>query len=176
MSAVSSPIQRRKLYEDVAARIEDMIHEGRFAPGDRLPSEKEIMKELGVGRSTVREAMLSLRKMGLVTVWSGERARDHADGQCADQRALRRGEAAACARGRHPAVPRGAHVLRGRLARLAAERATDEDIRNLRSALEENRNMVGDHEVSGAPPSTTPSLPFRKTRSSSLCTTRSPNG
>jgi GntR family transcriptional repressor for pyruvate dehydrogenase complex len=62
------------------------------------------------------------------------------------------------------------------LARLAAERATDEDIRNLRSALEENRKMVGDHEVSGAPPSTTPSLPFRKTRSSSLCTTRSPNG
>src|SRR5688572_21418274 len=76
MSApTSNPIRRRKLYEEVAARIEDMIHGGRFAPGDQLPSEKDIMEELGVGRSTVREAMLSLRRMGLVTVRSGERAR-----------------------------------------------------------------------------------------------------
>ena len=67
--------RRRKLYEEVAARIEEMIHAGRFTPGDQLPSEKDIMEELGVGRSTVREAMLSLRKMGLVTVRSGERAR-----------------------------------------------------------------------------------------------------
>ncbi|CAN5168053.1 transcriptional regulator NanR [soil metagenome] len=52
-----------------------MIHSGRFSPGDQLPSEKDIMEELGVGRSTVREALMSLQKMGLATIKSGERAR-----------------------------------------------------------------------------------------------------
>jgi hypothetical protein len=52
-----------------------MIREGRYAPGDQLPAEREIMEELGVGRSAVREAMLALQRMGLVTVSSGERAR-----------------------------------------------------------------------------------------------------
>ena len=49
------------------SRIELMIRERRYMPGDRLPSEKEIMSEFGVGRSAVREAMLSLQKMGLLT-------------------------------------------------------------------------------------------------------------
>ena len=52
-----------------------MIREGRFVPGDQLPSEKEIMEELGVGRSTVREAMLVAAENGLVDLSSGERAR-----------------------------------------------------------------------------------------------------
>src|SRR6476646_3875327 len=72
---MQTPIRRRKLYEDVALRIEEMILEGRYAPGDQLPAERELMEEFGVGRSAVREAMLSLQKMGLVTVSSGERAR-----------------------------------------------------------------------------------------------------
>src|ERR1700704_1593075 len=72
---VRNPIKRRKLYEDVALRIEQMVHEGRYSAGDQLPAERELMEELGVGRSAVREAMLSLQKMGLVTVSSGERAR-----------------------------------------------------------------------------------------------------
>ena len=70
------PIRRRKLYEDVALRIEEMIRDGPLSrPATSLPSEREIMEELGVGRSAVREAMLSLQKMGLVIVSSGERAR-----------------------------------------------------------------------------------------------------
>src|SRR6516165_9666606 len=72
---VRNPIRRRKLYEEVAARIEEMIHGGRYSAGDQLPSERELMEEMGVGRSAVREAMLSLQKMGLVVVRSGERAR-----------------------------------------------------------------------------------------------------
>src|SRR6516162_3262399 len=66
-----NPIKRRKLWEEVAARIESMVHEGRFSPGDRLPSERELMEELGVGRSAVREAMLSLQKMGILVGRSG---------------------------------------------------------------------------------------------------------
>ncbi len=150
MSVISSPrpIKRRKLYEDVAARIEEMIHEGRFAPGDQLPSEKDIMEELGVGRSTVREAMLSLRKMGLVTVRSGERAR--VTRPTANVLVNELSGAARLLLAEEGGIQRfqeARTLFEVGLARLAAERATEEDIENLRAALEENRKSVGDHEA-----------------------------
>jgi DNA-binding FadR family transcriptional regulator len=49
-------IRRRKIYEDVAGRLEGLIHEGRYRPGDQLPSERELMQMFGVGRPAVREA------------------------------------------------------------------------------------------------------------------------
>src|SRR5215471_18628149 len=68
-------IRRRRLYEEVAGRLEGMIQEGHYSPGDQLPSERELMKQFGVGRPAVREALFALQKMGLVAVSSGERAR-----------------------------------------------------------------------------------------------------
>jgi DNA-binding FadR family transcriptional regulator len=143
----TNPIKRRKLYEDVATRIEEMIHAGRFAPGDQLPSEKDIMEELGVGRSTVREAMLSLRKMGLVTGRSGERSR-----VTTPTPNVLVNELSGAARllltqeGGIQKFQEARTLFEVGLARLAAQRATDEDIESLREALEENRMSIGDHE------------------------------
>ena len=68
-------IRRRKLYEEVAGRLESQIHEGHYNPGDQLPSERELMQMYGVGRPAIREALFSLQRMGLVAINSGERAR-----------------------------------------------------------------------------------------------------
>lgn len=68
-------IRHRKLYEDIAFELERRILSGEYAPGDRLPSERKIMEEFGVGRPAVREALFALRKMGLLTIKSGEPAR-----------------------------------------------------------------------------------------------------
>jgi GntR family transcriptional repressor for pyruvate dehydrogenase complex len=68
-------IKRRKLYEDVAERLEQAIQDGTYAPADLLPSERELMRQFGVGRPAVREALFHLGKMGLVEIRSGERAR-----------------------------------------------------------------------------------------------------
>jgi len=68
-------IKRRKLYEDVAERLEQAIQDGTYAPAGLLPSERDLMREFGVGRPAVREALFHLRKMGLVEIRSGERAR-----------------------------------------------------------------------------------------------------
>ena len=57
-------IQRRSLHEEVSARLEADIHTGRYAEGDQLPSERELMERYGVGRPAVREALLSLREWG----------------------------------------------------------------------------------------------------------------
>jgi DNA-binding FadR family transcriptional regulator len=71
----SPPIRRRKLYEEVVLRLEEMIHEGELNPGDLLPSERELMLHFGVGRPAIREALFALHRMGLVIVANGERPR-----------------------------------------------------------------------------------------------------
>jgi DNA-binding FadR family transcriptional regulator len=140
-----TPIRRRKLYEEVAERIEQMIREGQFAPGDQLPSERELMETFGVGRSAVREAMLALQRMGLVAVSSGERSRVLEP----SAKALV-GELSGAAR-RLLAQPGGVArfqqaraLFESGLARLAAQIATDEDLTRLRAALEANRAAIGD--------------------------------
>lgn len=49
-----------------------LIKDGSLAPGDRLPSERDLMKSLNVGRSTVREALRSLVMMNLVDMRPGQ--------------------------------------------------------------------------------------------------------
>src|SRR4030095_5368286 len=67
-------IRRRRLYEEVAGRLEAMIQEGHYSPGDQLPSERDLMKQFGVGRPAVREALFALRKRGVWQTNSDERA------------------------------------------------------------------------------------------------------
>lgn len=68
-------IQRRKLSTEVRERLLSLIHNGDLRPGDRLPSERELMTRYGVGRPAVREAMQSLESDGLIEINHGERAR-----------------------------------------------------------------------------------------------------
>lgn len=143
--AVKSPIRRRKLHEDVAVRIEEMIREGRYPAGSHLPSEREIMLELGVGRSAVREALLSLQKMGLVVLSSGERARVTAPTATALIQEL-------SGAARHLLAQEGGirrfqearMLFEIGLVRLAAKQATAEDLVRLKDALEANRLSIGD--------------------------------
>ena len=69
------PIKRRKISEEVADRIEQMIQENGLKAGDTLPSERDIMVAYDVGRSAVREAFFALTKRGLVEIRNGERAK-----------------------------------------------------------------------------------------------------
>lgn len=69
-----NPIRRTKLYEMVAGKIETMIQAGELKPGDRLPSERDIMAAYNIGRPAVREALLALEGKGLITTENGRRA------------------------------------------------------------------------------------------------------
>lgn len=70
----SEPIHRRKLFEDVSDKIESWIRSGHFREGDRLPSERELMATLGVGRTSIREALFALHRTGMVDIRNGSRA------------------------------------------------------------------------------------------------------
>ena len=59
-------VDERRAWEIVLAHIEDDLLGGRLKPGDRLPGERALATELGVGRSSVREAIRVLEVLGLV--------------------------------------------------------------------------------------------------------------
>ena len=59
-------LDRRSLPARVAAAIEEMIATSGLAPGERLPGETELAERLGVGRSTIREALADLERADVV--------------------------------------------------------------------------------------------------------------
>src|SRR3954452_273971 len=68
------PIQTvasQRLYQQVAGQLGELIRQGEFRQGDRLPPERDLAKVLGVSRPTVREAMIALEIAGLVEVRVG---------------------------------------------------------------------------------------------------------
>ncbi|HEY7798039.1 MAG TPA: transcriptional regulator NanR [Hyphomonadaceae bacterium] len=143
MIGIPAPIgvvRRRRLYEEIAGRLEAMIHEGQYLPGDQLPSERELMKQFGVGRPAVREALFALQKMGLVAINSGERAR-------VTQPTPKVVFESLAGSARHLlAAPDGVrHFQEARvffetgLARYAAAHATEADLAELKRALDANR-------------------------------------
>src|SRR5262249_19161220 len=60
---------------ELASELEQAILSGEFAPGDRLPSERDISQQRGVSRSVVREALGRLASLGLVTSVHGSGTR-----------------------------------------------------------------------------------------------------
>lgn len=70
-----APIRRRKLSDEVLERLLAQIRSGEFKAGEQLPPERELMREYDVGRPAVREAMQSLAAMGMIAITHGERAR-----------------------------------------------------------------------------------------------------
>lgn len=54
------------VYTQIAKQLTGQILEGQYAPGDRLPTERELMQRYGVSRVTVREAMDVLLKQRLI--------------------------------------------------------------------------------------------------------------
>ncbi|MGF7209565.1 DNA-binding FadR family transcriptional regulator [Skermanella aerolata] len=71
------PIQTvasQRLYQQVAGQLGELIRQGEFLPGDRLPPERDLARQLGVSRPTVREAMIALEIAGLVDVRTGSGA------------------------------------------------------------------------------------------------------
>lgn len=65
-------VSRNGLADQVVGRVRELVRDGSYKPGDRLPVEAELCELFGVGRSTLREAMRVLAHRGVVVVRHGE--------------------------------------------------------------------------------------------------------
>lgn len=61
----------KRLYHSVADKVKQLIHEGKYPPGSRLPGERELAEQFGVSRVTIREAEIALQALGYVTIKTG---------------------------------------------------------------------------------------------------------
>jgi DNA-binding FadR family transcriptional regulator len=66
------PVAPVRAYERIVAQIEEAVYSGRLKPGERLPGERELMTQFGVGRSTVREALRVLQAAELIRSRPGD--------------------------------------------------------------------------------------------------------
>ncbi|PZG11751.1 FadR/GntR family transcriptional regulator [Nonomuraea aridisoli] len=66
------PVRAVRAYERVVEQVEEAIESGVLSPGERLPSERELMVQFSVSRSTVREALRVLQARGLVQSRPGD--------------------------------------------------------------------------------------------------------
>ena len=141
----SQPIVRRKLADEVRDRLRAMIRSGELRPGDRLPSERDLMDRFAVGRPAVREAMQSLGTAGLIEISHGERARVAVP----DTRIMidRMGQTVLHLLQTSPTTLE--HLKQARImfelsmVKMAAEKASADDLRRLAEVLERQRACQG---------------------------------
>jgi GntR family transcriptional regulator, transcriptional repressor for pyruvate dehydrogenase complex len=70
-----SSIERRSVAFQLLERIKEALIRGELKPGDYLPSETELTQSLGIGKSSVREAIKMLQAIGIVEVQRGQGTR-----------------------------------------------------------------------------------------------------
>ena len=140
------PIRRVDLVQEVSARLEREITDGRYPSGTVLPSQGEVAQQFGVSRTVVREAMRVLCSRGLLEVSQGRGARvREATGETV-VRSLgtyveRHGDSAL-------ALMEVRLPLEVECAALAAERATPEDIEALRDCQRRlNESNTVEHQI-----------------------------
>lgn len=121
-------IRPSPLVEQAAQRLREQITAGHWPVGTRLPGETTLAKTLGVGRSTVREAIRTLAGAGLVQTRQGAGVFVVATEPVEDWPTRLRRAAVAD-------VYEVRMLVETQAARLAAERRTDADITALRAAL-----------------------------------------
>ena len=128
------------LIGDISDRLITAIATGEFLPGSRLPAERELAVLLGVGRTSVRAALVVLHEHGLIETLRGRgggsfvRTQWTAESQAAVLRTLRARWEEIC--DRLEAMRR----LHGAVARAAAERADESDALRLAALLEAYRS------------------------------------
>jgi DNA-binding FadR family transcriptional regulator len=135
------PATRRGLADEVAQQLIAEIDRLQLVPGSRVPSERDLMAAMQVGRSTIREALKSLEAVGLIEIRHGQGAfvldadasAPHRAGSALPS-ALTRGVTLDLIEARRP--------VELATARLAAERRTKSDLDDLKSLLRDHQRAL----------------------------------
>lgn len=130
MSDPLRPLARPRLYEQVTQRLREYAEAAELKAGDRLPAERDLAEQLGISRTSVRQAIVALEVQGLVEVRHGGGTymlRDHLNPEPL--------EAMIDRRRRLPDVLDARDALETKLCALAAARRTEADLERIDQAL-----------------------------------------
>jgi len=134
------PIEKTRLYDSIVDQIKDLILQGKLKPGDKLPSERDLAQLFHVGRPTVREAIRTLKLIGLVDVNQGQRGTVVKKYALEPYRESMREQMRWLIQTRKTTIEQLTEVrsaLDTSIALLAAERASKADLRDMRLLLRE---------------------------------------
>jgi len=121
-------VEPQRLYRQIADQLRTLIAQGEFAVGARLPAERDLAKQLGVSRPSVREALIALEVEGWVEVRTGS-------GVYVLDRTHRSPAPVAAAEWGPLELIRARRVIEGETAALAAALAKRRDIDALSGAI-----------------------------------------
>lgn len=142
MSDVLRPVSRQRLYEQVVEQLRAYVTDQGLRAGDRLPPERELAERLGISRVSVRQAIVVLEVQGLVDVRHGGGTylrRDSLDVEPVDALVDRKR--------RLPEVLEAREALETKLAELAAQRRTQDDLAEIDAALTQMRRQIDAGEL-----------------------------
>ena len=136
-------VERKRLADQVADQLIALIADGKLKPGDRLPSELELMKQFQVGRSSIREAIGALSLMGLDTVKPGQGT--HVADFSVEVGSKRIG-LIGLGREKIRELVEARIEMECVIVRLAAERASEDDIAEMRNKHNQLKDVLNKYE------------------------------
>jgi DNA-binding FadR family transcriptional regulator len=130
-------VEPQRLYRQIAEQLRTLISQGEFTVGARLPAERDLARQLGVSRPSVREALIALEVEGWVEVRTGS-------GVYVLDRSTRGKQAPLVQVAANEWGPleliRARRVVEGETAAMAAMQAKRKDIDAMRKAIETMTN------------------------------------
>jgi DNA-binding FadR family transcriptional regulator len=132
VAAVFEPVQPPTTFEETVERLGTAIRLGILGPGTRLPSERELAEQLGISRSTLRQAITTLVQSGHLTSIRGRGGGTFV----VQEPPLAEGSPAGPVRDDWHEVLDLREAIEVGAATLAAERASDDDIALMRDCVE----------------------------------------
>lgn len=129
-------IRPARASSDVISQIRGAILAGEYRPGDRLPTEREMARQFGVSRVTVRDALRALEAGGLIQVRVGGQGGPYVSEPDVSQLAESLSTHLQLQGTTFMELAEARLALETTAARLAAERATSEDLERLRAAVD----------------------------------------
>ncbi len=147
LPGADTPRRRAASPEEIARLLTAYVTTGDLRPGARIPSERRLAEELGVGRTIVREALKSLALVGLIESRHGDgtyvaESTPESFSRAVEWRLVAWG-------GERGDVAEAIAVLEGDLAALAAERRTDADLLELALHLASQREASESSDTAG---------------------------
>jgi len=145
-------VRSRRISEQIVEQLEAAIFAGALKPGDRLPSERELVEQFEASRATVREAVRTLELNGLVSIRAGAGGGAYVSAPRFDVLANALRTMLQAGRFELAELYQARLLLEPGVAEIAAEVADAEDIALLRASLQEGLEALA-HRQQTAPAS-----------------------